>query len=142
MAEDSLFIATVLMQYSVSNYNKALLCVKLYSCIANVPNHKQSAILHCRATQMVQITAKAFTICSRYLVQNKYSHYKPIQNNNMHTSYQINYIKLKVRHQTSAPLSPTCRPLFKAQTVHQLLQRHNSTLRILEVKHNSYAHHH
>lgn len=60
----------------------------------------------------------------------------------MHTSYQINYIKLKVRHQTNAPLSPTCRPLFKAQTVRQLLQRHNSTLLILEVEDNSYAHHH
>ena len=57
-------------------------------------------ILHYRATQRVQITAKAFTINSRYLVQNKYSHYKQIQNNNMHTSYQINYIKLKVQHQT------------------------------------------
>jgi hypothetical protein len=129
VAEDSLFIATVLMQYSVGNENRSTF---VWSHIFVLLVYQFITILPYQATQWVQIIYKALKIFSQPCSQKKKPYYKQIHDN-IHTSSH----QLKVQHQTNAPLPPTCPPPLKAQTVHQLLRRHNSTLLVLKVKDNS-----
>jgi hypothetical protein len=119
VSEDSLFIANVLMKYSVSDSDTStflgVLCVS-------------ARLLISEQSFRTKLHERFQTSYYKLSTQNGVP---PQTNNNIQHS---SHLELTHRCTTISHLSS-----FKAQTVHQLLQRDNTTLLVMEVKNNSLA---
>jgi hypothetical protein len=101
------------MQYSVGNERRStfvwsfFFVLLVYQIISN-PQFFNTKLHNGFRLQTEVSYRQTLTIYTHYLVKKK-SYYKQIYNN-MHTFY---HTKLKLQHQTNAPLSPTCLPPLK-----------------------------